>query len=186
MAAAVRDADPVLFFEHKGLYASEGRGARRRDRRRRSARPRCVREGGDATIVALGLDGAAGARRRRAARRRDGIDAEVIDVRSPRPARHADDPARRWRKTGRLFTVEENPQLCGWGAEIVVDRGRRGVLGPRRADRADHHAAHPAAGRGQPRGRADSERRQDRRRRASARRCNCTSHTALKRRRWMY
>ena len=33
MAAAVRDPDPVIFFEHKSLYADEGRSAGRRDRR---------------------------------------------------------------------------------------------------------------------------------------------------------
>src|SRR5205085_6924791 len=47
-----------------------------------------------------------------------GIDAEVIDVRSlvPLDTRTILDSVAR---THRLFTVEENPRLCGWGAEIV-------------------------------------------------------------------
>jgi acetoin:2,6-dichlorophenolindophenol oxidoreductase subunit beta len=48
----------------------------------------------------------------------DGISAEVIDLRSlvPLDTRTILDSVRR---TSRLFTVEENPRLCGWGAEIV-------------------------------------------------------------------
>jgi pyruvate dehydrogenase E1 component beta subunit len=46
------------------------------------------------------------------------IDAEVIDVRSlvPLDTRTILSSVA---KTGRLFTVEENPRLCGWGAEIA-------------------------------------------------------------------
>ena len=40
MAAAVRDPDPVIFFEHKSLYADEGRSAGRRDRRHARHAPR--------------------------------------------------------------------------------------------------------------------------------------------------
>jgi pyruvate dehydrogenase E1 component beta subunit len=47
-----------------------------------------------------------------------GLDCEVIDVRSLVPL---DTQAilGSVRRTHRLFTVEENPRLCGWGAEIV-------------------------------------------------------------------
>src|SRR5471030_3485937 len=47
-----------------------------------------------------------------------GIDCEVIDVRSLVPL-DTQTILREVSKTGRLFTVEENPRLCGWGAEIV-------------------------------------------------------------------
>jgi len=49
---------------------------------------------------------------------RQGIDCEVIDVRSlvPLDTRTILGSVGR---THRLFTVEENPRLCGWGAEIV-------------------------------------------------------------------
>ena len=40
MAAAVRDPDPVIFFEHKSLYRDQGRGAGRRDRRHARHRAR--------------------------------------------------------------------------------------------------------------------------------------------------
>jgi pyruvate dehydrogenase E1 component beta subunit len=47
-----------------------------------------------------------------------GISAEVIDLRSLVPLDVATILAS-VEKTSRLFTVEENPRLCGWGAEIV-------------------------------------------------------------------
>ena len=48
----------------------------------------------------------------------EGIDAEVIDVRSlvPLDTKTILDSVV---KTGRLYTIEENPRLCGWGAEIA-------------------------------------------------------------------
>jgi pyruvate/2-oxoglutarate/acetoin dehydrogenase E1 component len=47
-----------------------------------------------------------------------GISATVVDVRSlvPLDTRTIFEEVR---KTGRLYTVEENPRLCGWGAEIA-------------------------------------------------------------------
>ena len=47
-----------------------------------------------------------------------GIDVEVIDVRTLVPL-DMKTIASSVIKTGRIFTVEENPRLCGWGAEIV-------------------------------------------------------------------
>jgi pyruvate/2-oxoglutarate/acetoin dehydrogenase E1 component len=116
LAAAVRDPDPVLFFEHKGLYASKdevpdgelvgelGRAA-------------VLREGDDCTLVALA------AMVPRALEAADelaqlGISATVVDVRSLVPLDTTTIFAA-FSRTGRLFTVEENPRLCGWGAEVV-------------------------------------------------------------------
>jgi pyruvate dehydrogenase E1 component beta subunit len=116
MAAAVRDPDPVLFFEHKGLYASKdevpdgelvgelGRAA-------------VLREGDDCTLVALA------AMVPRALEAADelaqlGISATVVDVRSLVPL-DTTTIFEAFSRTGRLFTVEENPRLCGWGAEVV-------------------------------------------------------------------
>jgi pyruvate/2-oxoglutarate/acetoin dehydrogenase E1 component len=116
MAAAVRSDDPVLFFEHKGLYASkwEVPDGEIVDT---LGTAKILRPGTDATILALGLmvPRALAAADQLAAR---GIAAEVIDVRSLVPLDTAtiiDSIAR----TGRLFTVEENPRLLGWGAEIA-------------------------------------------------------------------
>ena len=115
-AAAVRDPDPVMFFEHKGLYSTKGEvpdgeivdtlGS-----------AKVLRPGGDATIVALAamVPRAVAAAEALAQR---GIEAGVIDVRSLVPL-DTQTILREVSATGRMFTVEENPRLCGWGAELV-------------------------------------------------------------------
>lgn len=115
-AAAVRDPDPVVFFEHKGLYPAKGEvpdGEVVDELGRAAVR----REGGDCTILAL----AAMVPRALAAAEELsglGIEATVVDVRSlvPLDARTLLSSVAR---TGRVFTVEENPRLVGWGAEVV-------------------------------------------------------------------
>jgi acetoin:2,6-dichlorophenolindophenol oxidoreductase subunit beta len=121
LAAAVRDPDPVLFFEQKSLYATKGElgdpgpGDEIVDE---LGAARVLRRGPDATIVALAamVPRAAAA----AARLADehGISCTVVDVRSLVPL-DTQTILAEVASTGRLFTVEENPRLCGWGAEIV-------------------------------------------------------------------
>ncbi len=116
MAASIRDDDPVLFFEHKGLYASKGE-VPDGDIVDALGTAKVRREGSDATILALGLmvSRALDAAEHLAER---GINAEVIDVRSLVPL-DTRTILGSLHKTGRLFTVEENPRLLGWGAEIA-------------------------------------------------------------------
>jgi len=116
LAAAIRDPDPVIFFEHKALYPSKGE-VPEGEHVDEIGTAKVLREGGDLTIVALA---AMVPRAMQAAERLEdehGISATVVDVRSLVPL----DTQRIFAevaKTGRLYTVEENPRLCGWGAEI--------------------------------------------------------------------
>jgi len=116
MAASIRDPDPVVFFEHKGLMATseEVPDGELVDQ---LGKANVVREGTDVTIAALAL---MVPRALEAAERLggEGISAEVIDVRSlvPLDTRTLLESVS---KTGRFYTVEENPRLCGWGAELV-------------------------------------------------------------------
>jgi pyruvate dehydrogenase E1 component beta subunit len=124
MAAAVRDPDPVIFCEHKALFAVKGE-VPDGEIVDTLGTARLVRTGADATIVALAamVPRAVEAADRLAAEHR--VDAEVIDLRSLVPLDTAAILAS-VAKTSRLFTVEENPRLCGWGAEIasiVADEG---------------------------------------------------------------
>jgi pyruvate dehydrogenase E1 component beta subunit len=116
MAAAIRDDNPVIFCEHKGLYASKGE-VRDGEIVDFLGTAKVRREGTDATILSLGMmvPRALAAAETLAAR---GMNVEVIDVRSLVPL-DTQTILGSVAKTGRLFTVEENPQLLGWGAEIA-------------------------------------------------------------------
>ena len=129
-AAAVRDPDPVIVIEPKILYAtkSEVPDGEIVDR---LGVARTLRSGDDVTVCALGamVPKALEAAERLAG---NGISVEVIDVRSlvPLDARAIVDSVGR---TSHLVTVEENPRLCGWGAEVaslIADEGFFSLDGP--------------------------------------------------------
>jgi pyruvate dehydrogenase E1 component beta subunit len=116
MAASVRDPDPVVFLEHKSLMADK-QDVPDGEILDELGVAKVVREGSDCTIAALAL--MVPRALEAAARLEDqGISAEVIDVRTlvPLDTRTLLGSVT---KTSRLFTVEENPRLCGWGAEIA-------------------------------------------------------------------
>ena len=117
MAAAIRDPDPVVFCEHKALFAVKG-DVPDGEHVVPLGQAAVLREGSDVTIVALAalVPRALKAAERLAADH--GISAEVIDLRCLVPL-DARTILASVEKTSRLFTVEENPRLCGWGAEIV-------------------------------------------------------------------
>jgi pyruvate/2-oxoglutarate/acetoin dehydrogenase E1 component len=117
MAAAVRDPDPVIFHEHKSLYATKG-DVPDGEILDKLGTAKVLRSGGDCTIIALALMVPRALEAAETLARDHGIDAEVIDVRSLVPL-DTQTILGSVAKTGRLFTVEENPRLCGWGAEIA-------------------------------------------------------------------
>jgi acetoin:2,6-dichlorophenolindophenol oxidoreductase subunit beta len=117
LAAAVRDPDPVLFFEQKSLYPMKGE-VPDGEHVDELGKARVLRNGGDCTIVAL----ASMVHRSLAAAeildKEHGIACTVVDLRSLVPL-DTQTILKEVEKTGRLVTVEENPRLCGWGAEIA-------------------------------------------------------------------
>jgi len=124
LAAAIRDPDPVIFCEHKGLFAEKGE-VPDGEHVVPLGQAAIVREGTDVTVVALAamVPRALAAAQRLAADH--GISAEVIDLRTLVPLDVTTILAS-LEKTSRFVTVEENPRLCGWGAEIasiVADEG---------------------------------------------------------------
>lgn len=116
LAAAIRDPDPVLFFEAKGLFAEKGE-VPDGEHVVPLGTAKVLREGKHCTIVALA---AMVPRALEAATRLAGagIEATVVDVRTlvPLDTRTILSAVS---TTGRAFTIEENPRLCGWGAEIA-------------------------------------------------------------------
>jgi pyruvate dehydrogenase E1 component beta subunit len=123
MASAIRSDDPVVFFEHKGLFASKGETAPE-DYVVPLGQAAVARPGTDITVVALAttVPMALAAAERLSA---DGISAEVIDLRCLVPLDMATVLAS-VQRTSRLLIVEENPYQGGWGgtvASIVADEG---------------------------------------------------------------
>ena len=116
LAAAIRDPDPVIFFEHKALYAVKGEvpDGEHVDTLGTAA---IRRQGSDLTIAALGLMVPRALEAAEKLQAEHDISATVIDVRSLVPL-DLQTIFAAISKTGRFYTVEENPRLCGWGAEI--------------------------------------------------------------------
>jgi pyruvate dehydrogenase E1 component beta subunit len=116
MAAAIRSDDPVIFFEHKGLFASKSEPAPQ-GHVVELGQAAIARPGGDLTLVALAstVPIALAAAERLAA---DGVSTEVIDLRCLVPLDMAT-VLESVGRTSRLLTVEENPYQGGWGGTVV-------------------------------------------------------------------
>ncbi|MEN3278974.1 MAG: acetoin:2,6-dichlorophenolindophenol oxidoreductase subunit beta [Solirubrobacteraceae bacterium] len=115
LRAAIRDDDPVLFFEHKAMYGRKGQVAR--GAIAQIGKASVERAGDDVTIVSslLMTDRSLAAAEQLAA---DGIEAEVIDLRWMRPL-DIDTIRASVARTGRLVIAEEQVHDAGWGATIV-------------------------------------------------------------------
>jgi pyruvate dehydrogenase E1 component beta subunit len=116
LAASIRDPDPVLFFEQKSLYGIKS-DVPAGEHVVPLGQAAVIREGSDVTIVALAAMVPRAMKAAEALATEHNISAEVVDVRSLVPL-DVTTIFKSVSKTGRLVTVEENPRLCGWGAEI--------------------------------------------------------------------
>jgi pyruvate dehydrogenase E1 component beta subunit len=119
LKAAIRCDDPVVYMEHKELMAAVGEVSDDPNEIVPIGKARMVRQGGGLTIVAWSKAAllAAEAAELLAA---NGIDAEVIDLRSLWPW-DKDAVYASVAKTGRLLVAQEAVQVGGFGAEIAAD-----------------------------------------------------------------
>jgi pyruvate dehydrogenase E1 component beta subunit len=126
LAAAIRDPDPVVFFEPKLLYRSDREDLPEGEHLVPLGQARTVREGSDATIVAYGsmVKVAETAAETLAS---EGVSAHVLDLRTLRPLDEEGllDAVRR---TGRVVVVQEAPRTAGFGAEIAAIVAERAML----------------------------------------------------------
>ena len=118
LKAAIRDPNPVVFLEHKRLYSVKGE-APPPDEVIELGRAAVVREGSDLTIVSISK-GVRDALAAAEALADDGLDAEVIDLRTLRPL-DRDTVLESVRRTNRLMVVEEGPRTGGWAGGVVAD-----------------------------------------------------------------
>jgi acetoin:2,6-dichlorophenolindophenol oxidoreductase subunit beta len=116
LKGAIRDPNPVVFLEHKRLYSVKG-DAPVDGEVIELGRARIARAGRDLTIVTAGkgVPDALAAAGELAA---DGIEAEVIDLRTLRPLDVATVLAS-VERTNRILVVEEGPRTGGWGAGVL-------------------------------------------------------------------
>src|ERR687889_2227225 len=114
---AIRDDDPVIFFENKVLYAVEGE-VPEESYTIPFGEANVVREGDDVSIVAIGrmVHMAQEAAERLAD---DGIDCEIVDLRTTSPL-DEDTIYETVEKTGRLVVVDEDNPRCGIAADITA------------------------------------------------------------------
>jgi 2-oxoisovalerate dehydrogenase E1 component beta subunit len=118
LLTALRDPDPVMFFEPKRVYRAAKGEVPEGDYEVPLGQARVTREGTHLTLVAWGAmwhEADLAARELEA----EGIDVEVIDLRSLQPL---DLPTltASVQKTGRAVVVHEAPRTCGFGAEIAA------------------------------------------------------------------
>jgi acetoin:2,6-dichlorophenolindophenol oxidoreductase subunit beta len=122
LKAAIRDDNPVLFFEHKRLYGMTGEVDGEVGVIGEAA---VVRPGADVTLVSAmrtvheclaAAEMLAG----------EGIECEMIDVRTMRPLDTATILAS-VQKTNRLVVVEEGPRTGGWAAEVLATVAQEGL-----------------------------------------------------------
>lgn len=137
LRAAIRDDNPVIFHEHKGLYGRKG--ALVRGQIAEIGRAEVLREGDDLTILAtmLMVHRSLEAAETLATM---GIEAEVIDLRWIRPL-DMNTVRRSVGRTGRLLVVEEQVHNGGWGATITSRLAQEGTgwrSAPRSVSLPDH------------------------------------------------
>jgi acetoin:2,6-dichlorophenolindophenol oxidoreductase subunit beta len=116
LKAAIRDDNPVLFFEHKRLYSTKGEvnGSEPLE----LSRAVVVREGDDVTLVSAmnGVHDCLAAADRLA---QEDVSAEVVDLRTLRPF-DLETVLASVAKTNRVAVVEEGPLTGGWAGEVLA------------------------------------------------------------------
>ncbi|HET8539771.1 MAG TPA: alpha-ketoacid dehydrogenase subunit beta [Anaeromyxobacter sp.] len=118
LISAIRDPDPVLFFEPKRIYRAAKGEVPAGEYAVPLGKAAVTREGRQVTIIAWGAmwhEADLAAREAEA----EGIDCEVLDLRSLQPL-DLDAIVASVRKTGRAVVVHEAPRTCGFGAELVA------------------------------------------------------------------
>jgi pyruvate dehydrogenase E1 component beta subunit len=119
LVSAIRDPDPVIFFESKALYRAFREEVPEDEETLPIGKSQVVRQGSDLTMISYGammrptLEAASGLEKN------DGVQAEVIDLLTISPL---DDETfvRSVKKTGRAMVIHEAPRSFGPGAEIAA------------------------------------------------------------------
>ena len=118
LVSAIRDPDPVIFYESKALYRAFREEVPEAEETIPIGRPKLVQEGDEVTLISYGammrptLEAAA------ELKSKDGIAAEIIDLLTISPLDEAV-LIQSAKKTGRVVVIHEAPRSFGPGAEVV-------------------------------------------------------------------
>jgi pyruvate dehydrogenase E1 component beta subunit len=118
LKAAIRDPNPVIFLENEILYGQSFPVPKLDDFVLPIGKARIARAGNDVTLVSFSM-GMSYVLKAAEELAKEGIDAEVIDLRTLRPM-DTDTIITSVKKTGRIVTVEEGWPQAGIGAEIAA------------------------------------------------------------------
>jgi pyruvate dehydrogenase E1 component beta subunit len=118
LKAAIRDPNPVIFLENEMLYGHTGEVPKLDDYVIPIGKARVVRAGSHVTVISWS-NGMTYALKAADELAKEGIEAEVIDLRTLRPL-DTDTIVASVKKTGRAVTVEEGWQQNGVGAEVAA------------------------------------------------------------------
>jgi len=116
LLSAIRDPDPVLFFEPKRMYRAAKGDVPEGAYEVPLGKAAVTREGSQVTVIAWGAMWHEADQAAREAEQ-EGIDCEVLDLRSLQPL-DVDAIVASVTKTGRAVVVHEAPRTCGFGAEL--------------------------------------------------------------------
>ncbi|MCH7701369.1 MAG: alpha-ketoacid dehydrogenase subunit beta [Planctomycetes bacterium] len=119
LAAAIRDPDPVIFFEPKALYRAFREEVPEEEEVIEIGRARVVRPGSDITFISYGASLRPTLEAAEELADGDSVSAEVVDLQSISPI-DTDTITESVTKTGRAIVIHEGPRTCGVGAEIAA------------------------------------------------------------------
>jgi pyruvate dehydrogenase E1 component beta subunit len=119
LVSAIRDPDPVIFYEPKAVYRAYREEVPEEEETIPIGQSEIVRQGSDITLVAYGAMVHPTLEAATQLKEKDGVEAEVIDLLTIAPL--DDGPlTQSVRKTGRAVVVHEAPRSYGPGAEIAA------------------------------------------------------------------
>jgi pyruvate/2-oxoglutarate/acetoin dehydrogenase E1 component len=126
LKAAIRDDNPVVFLEHKRLYSVKGPPPAGDDVVIPLGEANVARAGSDVTIVSVGKGAADALAAAGRLAEEDGIDAEVVDLRTLRPL-DVETVLESVARTNRVLAVEEGPRTGGWATGLLGAVAEQGL-----------------------------------------------------------
>ncbi|MHA6381124.1 alpha-ketoacid dehydrogenase subunit beta [Aerococcus sanguinicola] len=126
LTASIRDNDPVVFLEHMKLYRSFREEVPEEQYEIELNKANVAREGNDVTVIAYGYM-VREALKAAEALEKDGISAEVIDLRTVQPL-DMETIGASVDKTGRVVMVQEAQRQAGVGNQVIAEISQRNIL----------------------------------------------------------